>query len=162
MQMNLLKLFKTTIKYDSRNYSTKNGNIIENDLHFPYKFKADFFLSYQQYMCQYVSFYLDLYSRKLPDHSYLLVVTVNNVVITTHKLVDIKKSCEFVTNAISYDCSKSSTIKFTLMHCFIWEEKCPYNIMKFLRSTKAKGSLVRSKLKNYFHKFKPVPGPFGL
>ena len=143
--MNLLKLFKTTIKYDSRNYSTKNGNIIENDLHFPYKFKADFFLSYQQYMCQYVSFYLDLYSRKLPDHSYLL-----------------KKSCEFVTNAISYDCSKSSTIKFTLMHCFIWEEKCPYNIMKFLRSTKAKGSLVRSKLKNYFHKFKPVPGPFGL
>ncbi len=159
MNMNLLKLFKTTIKLDSRNYSTKNGNTIENDIHFPYKFKADFFLSYQQYMCQYVSFYLDLYSRKLSDHSYLLVVSVNNVVITTDNLRDIKFTCESVTKLISNNCSKSSTIKFTLMHCFIWEKKCPYHIMEFLRSTKAKGSLVRSKLKNYFHKFKPVPGP---
>jgi hypothetical protein len=159
--MNLLKLLKISIKSDNKNFSTNNSSTTNKDIHYPYTLKADFILSYEQFMRQHTSFYLDLYSRKLTGHYYLLVFTVNNVVIATDNLANIKCSQE-VASLISNKCSKSSIIKFKLMHCSIWEKKCPNNIFNFLRSTEAKGSLVRSKLKNYFHKFKPVPGPWGI
>jgi hypothetical protein len=160
--MTLFNLFKTTIKPYNRYYNTNNGSINENDNHFPYRFKTDFCFTYEQYMAQHISFYLDMYSRKLPDHCYLLVITVNDVEIMTDNLGNIEKSCKIIANIILNRYSKSSIIRFKLMHCFLWEEKCPTDILNFLRSTEAKGSLVRSKLKNYFHKFKPVPGPFGI
>jgi hypothetical protein len=48
------------------------------------------------------------------------------------------------------------------MHCNNWELKCPYHIIKVLRSNSAKNSYLRSKLRRYFYTFKPVPGPWGF
>lgn len=116
--MNFFKLFKIIIKSDNKNYSTNNRSTSETDSHYPYRFKADFILSYEQFVRQHTSFYLDLYSRKLPGHYYLLVFTVNNIVIATDNLANIKCSQDMAL-VISNHCSKSSVIKFKLMHCYI-------------------------------------------
>jgi hypothetical protein len=115
--MKLLKLNYITFKPFYKNYSTNNRSTTENYLYFPYRFKVDFFLSYEQFKHQYTSFLRDLYSRKLSGNDYLLVIYENNVVITTDKLASIKSSLDMV-QFILNKCSNSSIIKFELMHCF--------------------------------------------
>ena len=159
----LFNISKVNIRSNHRYYSSNNRSIIENNKYFPFKLKADFVLSYENYMRERTSFYLDLFCRKSPGNAYLLVVTVNDRLITTNKLLKRKESCLDITSMILKRCSESSIIKFELMDCVIWQEKCPFHFLAELENKEeSKGSLKRSKLRKFFYKYKPVSLGFGL
>jgi hypothetical protein len=147
-----------------RGYCTYNRSILENNPFFPFRPKAEFYLSYAQYISQNKSFLLDIFSDYYmkPNHSYLLLIYVNNVFITTDRLIKMEITSKNIINNLPSYCSESSIIQLKLMHCLTWEEKCPINIMNFLNSTTAKNYLLRSKLRKFFNKYKQVPTGYGV
>lgn len=81
--MTTLQPIRRNTKACIRKYTTYNRSMIENNKNFPFKLKAEFSLSYAQYMSKNKSFLLDIYSdyHHKPGYSYLLLVYVNNVLI---------------------------------------------------------------------------------
>jgi len=148
----------------SRGYCTYNRSTLENNQFFPFSPKTEFYLSYAQYMSQNKSFLLDIFSENYikPDHSYLLLIFVNDVFITTDRLITMEITSENIIKNLPSNCSDTCIIQFKLMHCLTWEEKCPINIMNFLNCTTAKNSLLRSKLRKFFKKYKQLPIGYGL
>jgi hypothetical protein len=103
-----------------------------------------------------------MFSRQKDNYSYLLKVSFNGKIITW-KLNNRTDLGKVLLEIFTYhNLLHSCLIKLEIMHCNNWELKCPYHIIKVLRSNSAKNSYLRSKLRRYFYTFKPVPGPWGF
>lgn len=155
MMSNLLYIIYNT----KRPYSTSCTNNVISEV-YPYYTKNTYYLTYAQYKEQYASFFLDIYSTQIDNYSYLLKVNVNDTYVGAFKLTNQYDWGVGLMDIFSFhNVLSSSIIKLEVMHCENWELKCPKHLLLELRSTNPKGSHIRSKLRKYFYKFKPVPGP---